>query len=261
MTSLRIFISSVQGEFAPERAALQDYLRGDALMRRFFEPFLFEDVPAADRRADEVYLDEVASCDIYLGLLGDEYGFEDAEGVSPQRARGQDDSSNHRRSAGEATRGKSNGSTGCHQARPPDGREKSAGRQAGRKPAKRAKRRNAGEDHKDRSGHGLQLGHESAINLTESDSKPDMNRTSRTREEVLATVGKVILSAAGRRGSGDEVGDRVGERLTANWQRMLELLFRSPGCPRRNWRRSSVSQRRPLRSGQSHGHRAGGIRS
>ena len=56
---LRIFISSVQKEFAQERAALRDYLRGDALMRRFFEPFLFEDVPAADRRADEVYLDEV----------------------------------------------------------------------------------------------------------------------------------------------------------------------------------------------------------
>jgi len=40
-------------------------------------------VPAADRRADEVYLDEVARCDIYLGLFGNEYGFEDAEGISP----------------------------------------------------------------------------------------------------------------------------------------------------------------------------------
>ena len=50
--SLRIFISSVQKEFAGERAALRDFLRGDALMRRFFDPFLFEEVPAADRRAD-----------------------------------------------------------------------------------------------------------------------------------------------------------------------------------------------------------------
>ena len=57
--SMRIFISSAQKEFAEERAALRDFLRGDALMRRFFEPFLFEEVPAADRRADEVYLDEV----------------------------------------------------------------------------------------------------------------------------------------------------------------------------------------------------------
>jgi hypothetical protein len=83
MTPIRVFISSVQKEFAAERAALRDYLRGDALMRRFFEPFLFEDVPAADRRADEVYLDEVQACDLYLGLFGDDYGTEDAGGLSP----------------------------------------------------------------------------------------------------------------------------------------------------------------------------------
>lgn len=83
MKPLRIFISSVQKEFSADRIALRDWLRNDALMHRFFEPFLFEDVPAADRRADEVYLDEVAGCDIYVGLFGDEYGYEDAEGVSP----------------------------------------------------------------------------------------------------------------------------------------------------------------------------------
>jgi len=83
MKPLRIFISSVQKEFAEERMALRDYLLGDALLRRFFECFLFEEVPAADRRADEVYLDEVERCDIYLGLFGNDYGYEDGEGVSP----------------------------------------------------------------------------------------------------------------------------------------------------------------------------------
>lgn len=83
MTPIRIFVSSVQKEFAEVRAALRDYLRGDALMRRFFEVFLFEDVPAADRRADELYLDEVRRCDLYVGLLGNDYGSEDAEGLSP----------------------------------------------------------------------------------------------------------------------------------------------------------------------------------
>jgi hypothetical protein len=83
MKPLRIFISSVQKEFSAERIILRDWLRNDALMHRFFEPFLFEDVPAADRRADDVYLDEVAGCDIYVGLFGDEYGYEDTEGVSP----------------------------------------------------------------------------------------------------------------------------------------------------------------------------------
>ena len=83
MKPLRLFISSVQKEFTEERAALRDYLRGDPLLRRFFEPFLFEEVPAADRRADEVYLHEVEQCDLYIGLFGGDYGFEDTEGVSP----------------------------------------------------------------------------------------------------------------------------------------------------------------------------------
>lgn len=83
MKTLRIFLSSVQKELASERAALRDYLRGDALMRRFFNVFLFEDLPASDERADSVYLSEVEHCDIYLGLFGNDYGFEDAKGVSP----------------------------------------------------------------------------------------------------------------------------------------------------------------------------------
>ena len=52
-------------------------------MRRFFEVFLFEDVPAADRRADDLYLDEVRRSELYVGLFGNEYGgIEDAEGLS-----------------------------------------------------------------------------------------------------------------------------------------------------------------------------------
>ena len=82
MTPIRIFIGSVRREFARERKHLRDYLRGDPLMRRFFEVFLFEDVPASDRWPDEVYLDEVERCDIYVGLFGQDYGFEDAAGVS-----------------------------------------------------------------------------------------------------------------------------------------------------------------------------------
>jgi ATP-dependent DNA helicase RecG len=83
MKPIRLFISSVQKEFAAERAALRDYLRGDALMRRFFDAFFFEDIPAKDRRADSLYLDEVAACNVYVGLFGYEYGNEDARGISP----------------------------------------------------------------------------------------------------------------------------------------------------------------------------------
>ena len=78
-----IFISSVQKELAAERRALKDYIEGDPLLRRFFEVFLFEDLPASDRRAGDVYLDEVDRCGIYLGLFGNEYGFEDAQGLAP----------------------------------------------------------------------------------------------------------------------------------------------------------------------------------
>ena len=78
----KIFVSSVQKEFKIERRALKDYILGDALLRRFFEVFLFEDMPASDRRADEVYLEELRSCDIYLGLFGDQYGALDDAGVS-----------------------------------------------------------------------------------------------------------------------------------------------------------------------------------
>jgi len=78
-----IFISSVQKELAAERRALKNYIQGDALLSQYFDVFLFEDSPASGRRADEVYLKEVDRCDVYLGLLGDEYGYEDAKGVSP----------------------------------------------------------------------------------------------------------------------------------------------------------------------------------
>ena len=83
MKPLGIFISSVQREFAEERVALRDYLRGDPLMRRFFDPFLFEDVPATDRRPDDLYLDEVERCELYVGLFGSDYGTQGTQGISP----------------------------------------------------------------------------------------------------------------------------------------------------------------------------------
>ena len=83
MTPIRVFVSSVQREFAEERRVLRDYLRGDPLMRRFFDAFLFEDAPATDRRPDALYLDEVERCDLYVGLFGRDYGAEDTQGISP----------------------------------------------------------------------------------------------------------------------------------------------------------------------------------
>ena len=83
MRPISIFISSVQKEFAKIRMDLKAFLLGDAVLRRFVsEVFLFEEIPAKDRRANEVYLEEVARCDIYIGLFGYEYGSKDVDGLS-----------------------------------------------------------------------------------------------------------------------------------------------------------------------------------
>ena len=83
MAAIRIFISSVQKEFSEERKALAKYIREDALLRRFFEPFIFEELPAINLSAPEAYLAEAAQSEIYLGIFGQEYGYEDADGFSP----------------------------------------------------------------------------------------------------------------------------------------------------------------------------------
>jgi len=80
----RIFISSVQKELAAERRAVKEFILHDPLLSRFIlEVFLFEDIPAGDRKPDDIYLGEVAACDIYLAILGNEYGWKNENGKSP----------------------------------------------------------------------------------------------------------------------------------------------------------------------------------
>jgi predicted HTH transcriptional regulator len=84
MKQIRIFISSVQKEFQQVRLDLKAFLKGDAVLHRFIsEVFLFEELPAKDLRADQVYLDEVKRCDIYVGIFGYDYGNADKDGISP----------------------------------------------------------------------------------------------------------------------------------------------------------------------------------
>ena len=80
---LKVFISSVQKELADCRRAVKTFIENDPLLHRFFRVFLFEELPAKDRRADAVYLAEVDGCAIYVGLFGNDYGFEDTDGLSP----------------------------------------------------------------------------------------------------------------------------------------------------------------------------------
>jgi predicted HTH transcriptional regulator len=79
----KIFISSVQREFAEERLMLANYLQKDALFARFFDVFVFENLPAKDQQPEKAYIDKVKDCDIFLILLGKEFGYEFSDGTSP----------------------------------------------------------------------------------------------------------------------------------------------------------------------------------
>ena len=71
----RIFISSTQRELAEERKAIVDCVSANPQLARFFSTFAFEfDVPVQDKRTDEVYLAELASSDVYVCIVGNEYG-------------------------------------------------------------------------------------------------------------------------------------------------------------------------------------------
>jgi ATP-dependent DNA helicase RecG len=78
----QIFVSSVQKELQAERYAVRDFVHGSDLLRLFFRVFLFEDLPPADRKPDDVYLEQVKVSPIYLGIFGNEYGREDMDGLS-----------------------------------------------------------------------------------------------------------------------------------------------------------------------------------
>ena len=79
----RVFISSVQAEFSDIRLKLYELFEQDTLLRHYFTPYLFERDRVKGKSPQEVYLDEVDRSQIYLMLCGQEYGYEDKDGVSP----------------------------------------------------------------------------------------------------------------------------------------------------------------------------------
>jgi hypothetical protein len=75
------FLSSVMGELAAERRALAGALQAAGFTVRWFE-----ELGGRDDDAERAYLAEVASSDIYVGLLCDEYGGMMADGFSATHA-------------------------------------------------------------------------------------------------------------------------------------------------------------------------------
>ena len=74
MPKFKVFISSVQSEFASERLRLYDYIRQDELMSQYFDPFIFEKTAAQDTNPRQLYLEEAAASEVSLALIGQYYG-------------------------------------------------------------------------------------------------------------------------------------------------------------------------------------------
>src|SRR4030067_2767492 len=70
----KIFVSSVQKELKNERFAVKEIIAENVLLSEYFKPFLFEDSPAKGKTAKTAYIDAVRKSDIYLGILGNQYG-------------------------------------------------------------------------------------------------------------------------------------------------------------------------------------------
>lgn len=71
---LEVFISSNIEEFKEERKHLREEILNDPVLSQFVEPYLFEYDAAKSQSADDVFINEIEFCDIYIGLIGSEYG-------------------------------------------------------------------------------------------------------------------------------------------------------------------------------------------
>ena len=71
---LRVFISSVQKELSQERMQLKVLLTTDPFLLRCTVPKLFEKYPAPLRPDSKAYLKLLEKCQIYLLIIGKEYG-------------------------------------------------------------------------------------------------------------------------------------------------------------------------------------------
>jgi len=82
----KIFVSGVQKELKKERRTVKEFIHKDALLSEYFDVFLFEDSPAKSKSAEIAYIEEVGKRDIYIGILGLQYGGSGKGKISPTEA-------------------------------------------------------------------------------------------------------------------------------------------------------------------------------
>jgi len=79
----KLFVSANQKELREERFAIKDVINDNATLRDCFDVFLFEDLPAKGKSPSATYLKHVSNSDIYVGVIGKEYGYKGNDGLSP----------------------------------------------------------------------------------------------------------------------------------------------------------------------------------
>ena len=79
----KIFVSSVRREFEHERKFIKQEIENDFILNKFFEVFLYEELSALGASPRAVYSDEAINSDIYIGLIGSDYGSILESGISP----------------------------------------------------------------------------------------------------------------------------------------------------------------------------------
>ncbi len=78
----KIFVSANQKELREERFAIKDLINNNATLQQCFDVFLFEDLPAKGKSPVATYLKHVCGSDIYLGIIGKDYGDKGKDGLS-----------------------------------------------------------------------------------------------------------------------------------------------------------------------------------
>jgi len=83
MKRYKIFISANQKELRDERYGVKEVIINNSTLREFFDVFLFEDLPAKGKPPSSTYLKQVDDSDIYIGIIGNDYGIKSRDGFSP----------------------------------------------------------------------------------------------------------------------------------------------------------------------------------
>lgn len=78
----RVFVSGNQTELEKERFAVKEAIEEDGILNEYFKVFLFEELLAASKDPVSSFLEKVKKSHIYIGLLGNQYGSTDDDGLS-----------------------------------------------------------------------------------------------------------------------------------------------------------------------------------